>query len=202
MKSENRKTRRHQTRPYLARQDGSLRMQKCKVSSNQSSRACEILNLGFVVSLSLSLRLSFLYYFCSPVPEDASRTLFLGFSLDHATGRARLFPIAAAETLDQEGSFDSVLPCPCLTVTVKYHYSCLPQSVRTNIGERCRLRSFLAALLPRLSMFRVLAGRGSLLTKGETRLVGWKFVFPRFVVVVTVAKVRCTRLNYRFFFFL
>ena len=54
MKSENRKTRRHQTRPYLARQDGSLRMQKCKVSSNQSSRACEILNLGFVVSLSLS----------------------------------------------------------------------------------------------------------------------------------------------------
>lgn len=54
VKSENGKTRRHQTRPYSARQDGSLRMQKCKVSSNQSSRACEILNLGSVVPPPLS----------------------------------------------------------------------------------------------------------------------------------------------------
>lgn len=52
--SENRKTRRHQNRPYSARQDGSLQMQKYEVSSNQFSRACEILNLDFVPFLSQS----------------------------------------------------------------------------------------------------------------------------------------------------
>lgn len=63
------------------------------------------------------------------------------------------FPIRTAETLDQGGGLPSTV-CPCLTATVKYHYSCLPQSVRSNIaGNDVDYPPF---LMPPLSMFRVI----------------------------------------------
>lgn len=111
-------------------------MQKCK-----SPAFREILNLeSFILFARYSLALT-------------SRCLSNPISLlDPAMSRSS-FPIRTAETLDQGGGLPSTV-CPCLTATVKYHYSCLPQSVRSNIaGNDVDYPPF---LMPPLSMFRVI----------------------------------------------